>query len=126
MNREEYNERVRLIEDARKKFVTFDIAIQEYLAFGNSWNMAYTYFTDKDIEKHKESSIKLKEQRDWDIATGKARNSSPVALSQTIQKELDKIEEDTNKNSLSAKPVKAVAKETIKKNDNSTGKLSGN
>jgi hypothetical protein len=73
--------KVRAIDEARKKYITFDNEFREYIASGNSFNGAYNFFSIMDIEKHKELSIVTLELEAWETLHGETKDSSPIKLS---------------------------------------------
>lgn len=48
-----FTDKVEKIEQARKLYPEFNTAFNEYLGLGHSFNGAYNYFSEADIEKYK-------------------------------------------------------------------------
>lgn len=48
----EFEEKCRVIELARKKYPEFDQEFKDYLGLGYGWNGAYNHFTLEDIAKY--------------------------------------------------------------------------
>jgi hypothetical protein len=56
----DFNEKIKLIEQARKDYPEFELEFTEYLGLGNSFNGAYNHFGIADIEKYKPAAVVTK------------------------------------------------------------------
>jgi hypothetical protein len=56
----DFNEKIKLIEQARKDYPGFELEFTEYLGLGNSFNGAYNHFSIADIEKYKPVAVVTK------------------------------------------------------------------
>lgn len=93
-----FNDKILLIEDARKKYALFDRDFKEYLAAGHSFNGAYNHFSIEDIDKHAAKATIVAELDSWNVAPGSAVAVSPVALSEhSITTKLEKLNDAVSK-----------------------------
>lgn len=94
----DFQTKIKLIEDARLKYRTFEHAFKDYLGYGNSFNGAYNHFSIEDVEKHKQLSEKASELEAWSTMHGGAKDSSPVKLNaDSVKTKLEKLDESVNK-----------------------------
>jgi hypothetical protein len=56
-----FNEKIEIIEAARKQYPEFNKKFLEYLEVGNSFNGAYNYFSLEDIKIYEPKEIKVKQ-----------------------------------------------------------------
>lgn len=56
-----FNEKIEIIEAARKQYQEFNKKFLEYLEVGNSFNGAYNYFSLEDIKIYEPKEIKVKQ-----------------------------------------------------------------
>lgn len=84
-----FNEKVQLIEEARK-WPIFDTIFREYLAAGNSFNGAYNHFSIEDVNKYIELGKKEEEKKAWGDEKGVTKEFSPSPLPSSVQK-LEKL-----------------------------------
>jgi hypothetical protein len=77
----EFKEKCRIIDEARRTYITFEQEFNEFLAYGNSVNGAYNHFSLEDIKKHEKLSKVEVELQEWDILHGSIRDVSPIPLS---------------------------------------------
>jgi hypothetical protein len=90
----DFQTKIEQIEEARNKYVTFELAFRNYIASGNSINGAYNFFSLEDIEAHKELSRKSLELDAWTIQHGSKRDLAPVPLADhSIISKLEKLDE---------------------------------
>lgn len=95
-----FNTKIKLIDDARRQYITFDNEFKNYIASGNSFNGAYNYFSLDDIEKHKQLSIKHAELEAWHTLHGGYKDSSPIKLSEhSILYKLEALNDSISKSS---------------------------
>lgn len=93
-----FDTKIKLIDEARRQYITFDTEFKTYIASGNSFNGAYNYFSLDDIEKHKQLSIKHVELEAWHTLHGGYKDSSPVKLSEhTIVSKLEELHDSISK-----------------------------
>lgn len=90
----DFQTKTQLIEEARKKYLTFDNAFREYTATGNSINGAYNFFTLQDIEKYESEYQSYLEIEAWKTLHGSSKDSSPIQLeSHSIIEKLETLNE---------------------------------
>jgi hypothetical protein len=90
--------KIRLIDDARAKYCTFEQAFREYTASGNSFNGAYNFFSIEDVEKHKSLSERELELKSWQTLHGGSKDSSPVILAtDSVKANLEKLNDSISK-----------------------------
>lgn len=95
-----FETKIRLIDEARNSYITFDEEFKSYIASGNSFNGAYNYFSVEDIEKHRELSLRKKELEAWYTLHGSIKNSSPVPLiNHSIISKLEELNDSISKSS---------------------------
>lgn len=88
----DFQEKIKLIEQARVNYITFEESFREYLASGNSFNAAYNFFSINDIEEHKILTEKEVQIRAWSTKHASYRDASPVRLTTySIVSELENI-----------------------------------
>lgn len=93
----DFTTKIRLIEEARIAYPTFEREFREYLGTGNSFNGAYNFFSLEDINYHKSISVKVAELEAWNTLHGSRKDCSPIILSEhNILKELETIDDSIN------------------------------
>jgi hypothetical protein len=94
----DFQTKIRIIENARLMYHTFEQEFREYTSSGNSFNGAYNFFSVEDVNRHKEKSEKEKELLSWSTLHGGSKDSSPVILSDdSIKVELENINDTISK-----------------------------
>ena len=56
-----FNEKIEIIEAARKQYPEFNAKFEAYLGLGHSFNGAYNYFSLEDIKIYEPKEIKVKQ-----------------------------------------------------------------
>ena len=92
-----FQEKIKAIELARYKYITFEQEFREYTASGNSFNAAYNFFTIEDINKHKEVSEQYLQIQAWNTKHASYVGSSPIRLTtHSIVTKLEKLNDNLN------------------------------
>jgi hypothetical protein len=94
----DFQTKIRIIENARLAYPSFEREFREYTSSGNSFNGAYNFFSLEDVDRHKQQSERELELASWHTLHGGSKDSSPVILAaDSIKSQLEDVNDTVSK-----------------------------